>query len=140
MNINFFTEGTNYAIKDKRAIRNLINEVILKEKKQLVNINFIITDDENMLKINEEYLHHDTYTDTITFFYNEKKKEVNGDIYISIDRIRENAKTYKTSIQKELVSVMIHGTLHLCGYEDKAEEDKKNKMIIKQEKYLESYN
>ena len=138
--INFFTENISYTIRDKNKIRELLLMVIKKEKKKLSEeVNIILTDDESLLKINVDFLGHDTYTDTITFSYNEMDNEVFGDIYISLDRVRENAKTFSTTIQKELVRIMIHGVLHLCGYEDKTENSISDKMIFIQEKYLESY-
>ena len=138
--INFFTENISYTIRDKNKIRELLLMVIKKEKKKLLEeVNIILTDDESLLKINVDFLGHDTYTDTITFSYNEIDNEVFGDIYISLDRVRENAKTFSTTIQKELVRIMIHGVLHLCGYEDKTENSISDKMIFIQEKYLESY-
>jgi len=138
--INFFTENISYTIRDKNKIRELLLMVIKKEKKKLSEeVNIILTDDESLLKINVDFLGHDTYTDTITFSYNEMDNEVFGDIYISLDRVRENAKTFNTTIQKELVRIMIHGVLHLCGYEDKTENSISDKMIFIQEKYLESY-
>ncbi|MDL2239625.1 rRNA maturation RNase YbeY [Bacteroidales bacterium OttesenSCG-928-K03] len=138
--INFFTENINYNIRDKKKIRELLFFVIKKEKKKFFEeVNIILTDDETLLKINIDFLNHDSYTDTITFSYNENPNEIFGDIYISLDRVRENAKTYKTAVQKELVRIMIHGTLHLCGYEDKTENSISDKMIFLQEKYLESY-
>lgn len=109
------------------------------KKKNLIEINIILTDDESLLRINKEFLNHDNYTDTITFPYNEKPKDVWGDIYISIDRIKDNAKTYKVKMRKELINIMIHGVLHLCGYEDKHAEEEKDIMFEKQAKYLKKY-
>lgn len=137
--INFYSENINYTIRNKRKIRNLLNEIILKENKNLIEINFILTDDLSLLKINNKYLNHNTLTDTITFPYNTNKNEVWGDVYISIDRIKENAKIYKDKMHTELVRVIIHGTLHLCGYKDKEDNDRKNDMINRQEKYLKLY-
>ncbi|MDR2085091.1 MAG: rRNA maturation RNase YbeY [Bacteroidales bacterium] len=138
--INFFTENINYIIRDKKKIRELLFMIIKKEKKNISEqVNIILTDDETLLKINIDFLGHDTYTDTITFSYNDSDNEVFGDIYISLDMVRENAKTFKTSIQKELVRIMVHGTLHLCGYEDKTENSISDKMFYLQEKYLKSY-
>lgn len=137
--INFYLHNIKYTLKDKRKIRGLLNEIILKEKKNLVEINIILTDDLSLLDINKKYLNHNTLTDTITFPYNTEENDVWGDVYISIDRIKENAKKYKVKMQTELVRVIIHGTLHLCGYKDKENNDSKNDMINKQEDYLKLY-
>src|SRR5690606_29663466 len=101
----------------------------------LKELNFIYCSDDYLLKINKEYLNHDTYTDTVTFDNSEIKGEVLGDIFISIDRIRENAKTFKTTIKDELHRIMIHSTLHLLGYKDKSPKDK-TVMTAKENEYL----
>ncbi|HVF82414.1 MAG TPA: rRNA maturation RNase YbeY, partial [Flavisolibacter sp.] len=86
-------------------------------------INYIFCNDEYMLSINKEYLNHDNYTDIITFELSEKGEPVLSDIYISFDRIKENAKIFKTSIMEELHRVIFHGALHLCGFKDKSVAD-----------------
>ena len=88
----------------------------------LGNLNYSFTSDESLLKINMEYLKHNTYTDIITFNYNEGKK-ISGDIFISIDRVKENAEKFEAPFEEELHRVMIHGVLHLCGYKDKSKTD-----------------
>ena len=86
-------------------------------------INFIYCSDDDLLKVNQEYLDHDFYTDIITFQY-EAAPVISGDIYISVDRVLDNAKTFKEKFQREMKRVMIHGVLHLLGYQDKTEEEK----------------
>lgn len=133
--INFFTEEISYVLKDKRKIKTWIAAAIDSEGYVLDELNFILCGDEYLLRINQEYLNHDTYTDVITFDNAEATKTITGDIFISIDRIRENAALYGHSSQAELCRVMIHGTLHLLGYKDKSKSDKK-RMTDKENEYL----
>lgn len=134
--INIFCDGIEYRVRHINKIKDCINSIVISEKKRLIELNIIITDDANMLSINQQYLGHDTYTDTITFPYNEYKKDVYGDVYISIDMVRENAKSFKCKTQEELFRIMVHGTLHLCGYKDKESHEEKDIMFDKQEKYV----
>ena len=137
--IHIYKQDITYRVHDINKIKLLLNNVVLKEKKNLKEINIILTSDETLYEMNKKYLNHETYTDTITFPYNESKRDVYGDIYISLDRVRDNANTYKCHVKEELVRIMIHGTLHLCGYEDKKDEKGRGKMIEKQESYLKSF-
>lgn len=97
--------------------------VIKKQKKQCGELHFIFCSDAFLLKLNKEYLGHQTLTDIITFDYSQKKK-LSGEIYISIPRVKENSKKFKTPFTNELHRVMIHGVLHLCGYKDKTKAQK----------------
>lgn len=118
-NINFFTEDITFNLKRKTDIRDWILETILSEGFELEELNFIFCSDAYLLHMNQQYLDHDTYTDVITFDNSEELKKIVGDIFISIDRIRENATEFKRTSRNELCRVMIHGTLHLLGYPDK---------------------
>ena len=133
--INFFTEEISYVLKNKRKIRAWIAASISTEGYALDELNFIFCGDEYLLRINQQYLKHDTYTDVITFDNSEAPNTVSGDIFISIDRIRENAGLYGHVLQAELCRVMIHGTLHLLGYKDKSKSDKK-RMTEKENEHL----
>jgi probable rRNA maturation factor len=133
LSIHFFNEETSFNLKNKTIIRNWINQTIIQEKLQLEELNFIFCSDNYLLKINKEYLNHDTYTDIITFDNSSLPHEIVGDIFISIDRVNENAKTFKTTIRNELCRVMIHGVLHLLGYKDKSKTDKT--LMTKMEDY-----
>ena len=133
--IHFFSEEIPFTLKQKLPVRNWINQTILAEGYKLGELSFIFSDDEYLLKINKEYLDHDTYTDIITFDNSEVEKLITGDIFISIDRIRENSKKFNVNERDELHRVMIHGTLHLLGYPDKGKEAKKV-MTAKEDHYL----
>ena len=122
MAITFSSNTIQFDLKDKTVMREWIKAIVKKEKKETGSINYIFTSDESLLKINLEYLKHNTYTDIITFDYSENKK-INGDVFISIERISENAKKFDVSFEDELRRVMIHGVLHLCGYKDKSKTD-----------------
>ncbi|TDQ09571.1 rRNA maturation RNase YbeY [Pedobacter metabolipauper] len=133
--IHFFTEDLNYTLKNKMRIKDWIKAAIAAEGFVLNELNFILCSDEYLLRINQEYLDHDTYTDVITFDNSEGLKTILGDIFISVERIQENAKLYRLTVPNELCRVMIHGTLHLLGYKDKTKSDKAQ-MTEKEDLYL----
>lgn len=133
--IYFFTEEVSYIIRDKNKIRNWILFAISTEKQNEGNINIILCSDRYLHKANLEYLRHDTYTDIITFDTSEDQNEISGDIFISIDRVKENAKTFKIPAKNELHRVMIHGVLHLLGYKDNTLKEKEL-MRSKEDYYL----
>ena len=133
--INFFTEEIKYDLKHKTKIRTWIKNTIEAEGYVLEELNFIFCSDEYLLAINQQYLQHDTYTDVITFDNSEVLKTITGDIFISIERIQENARNYKGKTADELCRVMIHGTLHLLGYKDKGKAAK-TLMTQKEDQYL----
>lgn len=117
--INFFQEETSYVIKQKFKLRKWIADVISTEGLKTGDINIILCSDKYLHKMNTEYLDHDTFTDIITFDYSEDKL-ISGDLFISIERVKENAGLYSKRISEELHRVIIHGVLHLCGYGDKS--------------------
>jgi rRNA maturation RNase YbeY len=133
--IRFFEEDITYTLKNKTAVRRWITETISAEGFQLKELNYIFCSDNYLLQINQQYLDHDTYTDIITFDNTDTPGEITGDIFISIDRIRENAAKFGHSVADELHRVIIHGALHLLGYKDKKPADKK-KMTLKEDFYL----
>lgn len=119
--INFYSENS-FELNEQSKHEDWIERVVLSEAKKLEEISYIFCDDDYLLTLNEEYLDHDTYTDIITFDYT-LGKLLQGDIYISTERVQENAVTFGVSFDEELRRVMIHGILHLCGYKDKSEEE-----------------
>lgn len=132
--VNFFKEDVQFRLIDKEAVSSWVAYCIKKHHKKPGTLNFIFCSDEFLYAMNIKYLNHKTLTDIITFDYSEKSI-ISGDIFISIDRVRENAKLLKNSIKDELHRVMIHGVLHLCGYSDKKAADKE-KMTKAENKYL----
>jgi rRNA maturation RNase YbeY len=129
---------TNFVLKNEELTSSWIQNCILEEGFTLGEVNYIFCDDAYLLKLNIEFLNHDTFTDIISFD-NTLGKLVNGDIFISVDRVKENAKTFNTSFDNELHRVMIHGILHYLGYKDKSEEEKKV-MRSKENQHLLSLN
>lgn len=134
MAIQYFSEDVLFPKLKKRRTTNWIKQVIISEGKIVGSISFIFCSDDYLLEVNQKYLDHDYYTDIITFDYVEANL-INGDIFISIDRVVENAKEFNTTLENELHRVLVHGVLHLLGYKDKS---KKNKIIMtkKEEYYL----
>ena len=133
--INFFEEDIRFKLKDKTKVKTWVKATIEAEGYKLQELNYIFCSDEYLLDINRQYLDHDTYTDIITFDNSEKEKVITGDIFISIDRVRENAEKFSSGELNELHRVIIHGALHLLGYKDKTAESKKN-MTSKEDQYL----
>ncbi len=124
MKIKIFYDNINFRLRGSKKIRKLIEKVILNEKKYSDDLIFIFTSDEKLKEINNEFLNHNRFTDVIAFDYS-VGKSIKGEIYISIDSVKYNANNYKVSLIIEVVRVMIHGALHLCGYEDDSERMKK---------------
>ncbi len=133
--IHYFTEDIRFTLKHKTIIKNWLREAIAAEGYLLEELNFIFCSDEYLLGINQQFLNHDTYTDVITFDNSEVLKTIVGDIFISVDRIRENATQFKLDFRDEICRVMIHGTLHLLGYKDKTKAAKLQ-MTEKEDYYL----
>ena len=137
--IHFFSEDISYTLKNKMRLRAWIEATIHEEGYQLEELNFILCSDAYLLTLNQQYLNHDTYTDVITFDNSEELKMIVGDVFISIERIQENARQFKGTIAGELCRVMVHGTLHLLGYKDKGKAAKKL-MTQKEDFYLNRLN
>lgn len=138
MSIQYFNDDVAFPKIGKRLTTNWIKQVILIEDKKVGNISFIFCSDEYLLDVNKRYLDHDYYTDIITFDYVEGKV-INGDIFISIDRVKENAHEFETSFNNEIHRILVHGILHLLGYKDKAKKDK-HLMTQKEDIYLKLFN
>ena len=123
MPVHFHNEQIDFTLRKKLNLKSWISEVCLQYGKTVSDINIIFTDDEFLLGINLKYLKHNYYTDILTFDYSEAEN-LSGDIYISIDRVKENALVFAVSFNDELKRVIIHGILHLCGYRDNSEAEK----------------
>ena len=119
--VHFYFEKVHFTLKERGNLKGFINNLIAKEKRKLNKLNYIFCSDKALLRINRKYLGHNFYTDVVTFNLSSSPKEILADIYISVDRIKENAKSFQTPIKEELHRVMFHGLLHLCGYNDKTE-------------------
>lgn len=120
----FFFETKGFTLENRTVLKQQIEELFRKEGKKLESLNYIFCSDKRLLEINQQYLQHDYYTDIITFDLSAGTATL-GEIYISIDRVRDNAKTLGTSFRSELHRVIFHGALHLCGYGDKKKEEVK---------------
>lgn len=134
-NVDFHIEEVEFESINESKIRNWILSAILAEQKMLSFINIIFCNDNYLHQLNNEYLNHDTLTDVITFQYNRKEEAIEGDIFISIDRVKDNAADFEVTFPEELNRVIIHGCLHLMGYLDKTEEQK-NEIRTKENYYL----
>ncbi len=131
--IEFFYE-TDFSLPNEEFYRKWLNECLSVEGYIAEEINYIFCDDSYLIKINQEHLNHDNYTDIITFDYTEEN-QIYSDIYISIERVKDNAARFSESFERELSRVMAHGILHLCGYKDKIQEEKEE-MRRKEEECL----
>ena len=121
--INFNIELEGFRLTERNRKKELLKSIIREHGFKPGELNYIFMSDEELLKINMEYLNHSTYTDIITFDNSESDKQIEGDIFISIDRVKDNADKFKTSFERELIRVMAHGVLHLAGYKDKKPEE-----------------
>lgn len=120
--VSFHSEDTNFQLEQETVLQEWIHRVIEHQGAKLVGLSYIFCSDAYLHKINLEYLKHDTLTDIITFPYLDPPN-VEGDVFISIDRVRENAQTFQVPFEQELRRVIIHGVLHLCGQGDKTDEE-----------------
>lgn len=135
--ISFFSKDVSFCLNAKLKHKKWLKQLAESEKKVLGDLNYIFCTDEYLLTLNQKYLSHDTYTDIITFDYSEQPI-IAGDIFISIDRLKENAVQFEVQFEDEVLRVMAHGVLHLCGYKDK-EEIHKKEMTAKENKYINTY-
>lgn len=137
MATKFYYKDVKFRLRRTREIKKWIEEVIRAEGKMPGDLSFIILGNEDMLEINREFLAHDYYTDVIAFDYG-NGNEVTGEIYLGIETIRKNAKQYNKALIGELMRVIIHGVLHITGYDDREEKDKRV-MREKEDYYLERF-
>ncbi len=127
MPANFYEQEVRSGLKNKKRLSAFIDGIVSKymPKVKTCDITYVFCTDDFLLEMNKNFLDHDTFTDIITFDLTDSRQDLQGEIYISIDRVRENAKTYHTTYTDELHRVIFHGVLHLCGFKDKKEKDQK---------------
>lgn len=140
MAIHFHQADQSVVLKNKIRLKHFLASIVqdFRKNHRIDTINYIFCSDEYLLTINQEYLQHDTYTDIITFDLSNNETEIVSDIYISIDRVKENAQKFNSSMEQELHRVLFHGILHLCGLKDKSKQDAVL-MRAKEEYYLNTY-
>jgi rRNA maturation RNase YbeY len=126
------------SLKDRRILKTTLAALFKKEKKKLAELHYIFVSDDRLLEINRQFLQHDFYTDIITFPLSEPGQPISGEIYISVDRVRENAREFGGTVKEELLRVIFHGALHLCGYKDKTTPQQREMRQL-EEKYLAFY-
>jgi len=135
--VYFFYQNVQISLSNRSGLKKFIESVFRKERKSLASINYIFVSDNALLEINKQFLKHDFYTDIITFDLSESE-DIIAEIYISIDRVRDNAKALRTSFKSEIHRVIFHGALHLCGFGDKTKGEKAE-MREKEDFYLLKY-
>ena len=136
--VNFFFSECKPTLRHRLRLKRFIIAIFKQEKRLLESISFVFTNDKRLLELNKNYLNHDYYTDIITFELSEKNRPTVAEVYISCDRVQENAKIHNNSFKEELHRVIFHGVLHLCGYKDKANNQSKQ-MRGKENSYLRRY-
>lgn len=122
--VNFYCEEINYIVPEESKVRDWLSSIIHSEGRELKTLNYVFCNDEYLHRINKEYLDHDFYTDIITFDQSENGREIEGDVFISVERVEENAHLHKVTLQNEMLRVMVHGLLHLLGMDDTNESEK----------------
>jgi probable rRNA maturation factor len=138
MAIQFFFLQQNISLTQRTSLRTFIKGIFKKEQKKLEDLTYIFCSDEYLLEINKSHLKHNYYTDIITFDLSETPGTITGEIYISTDRVRDNATTLGVTIKEELHRVIFHGALHLCGYKDKTAKDARE-MRVAEDRCLNAY-
>ncbi|HEX8037770.1 MAG TPA: rRNA maturation RNase YbeY [Chryseosolibacter sp.] len=133
--IEFFTEDTSFRLSHPKTTSQWIKAVIKKEKKELTHLNFIFCSEDYLLSINQRYLNHTTLTDIVTFDNSDGEGSLEGDVFISVPRVKSNSSELNTDFDEEMHRVIIHGVLHLIGYSDKSAKEKAQ-MRKKEDAYL----
>lgn len=133
--LNFFSEDVDFGVSNPVKTKKWLKNTSKSEGYEISDLNYIFCSDEYLLEINKQYLNHDYYTDIITFDNSEEDNVIEGDIYISVERVRENAQTLQGDFDTEMRRVLVHGLLHLVGYDDVTDELKQG-MRAKEDEYL----
>ncbi|RIV27582.1 rRNA maturation RNase YbeY [Fibrisoma montanum] len=136
--IRFFNEDINYKLPQKQITRQWLKRQAEREGYAVGDLNYIFCSDEYVLQVNRDYLQHDYYTDIITFDQGEEEGKIEGDIFISVERVTDNARQLNLSVEQEMRRVLAHGLLHLCGYGDKTDEEVQL-MRTKEDEWLENW-
>lgn len=136
--IRFFNEDVPYKLPQKQALRQWLKRQTEQEGYIIGELNYIFCSDEYVLQVNRDYLQHDYYTDIITFDQREQEDTIEGDIFISVDRVTDNAQQLNIAVEQEMHRVLAHGLLHLCGYGDKTDEEVL-RMRTKEEEWLAAF-
>lgn len=136
--ISFNTGDRPFAFQQKMLLKTFIESIFKKEKKQLAGLRYVFCSDDMLLDINRNFLQHDYFTDIITFGLSEKGRPIEGEIYISIDRVKDNAQMLGQTYKEEMLRVLFHGALHLCGYKDKTKSEIIT-MRAKEDQYLQLF-
>ncbi|MGZ5190780.1 MAG: rRNA maturation RNase YbeY [Flavisolibacter sp.] len=136
--IKFHYLNTSFGFRHRNELKSFIMKLFSRENQVPDSVHYIFCDDEYLLQLNQHHLKHNTYTDIITFPLSKKGEPLTAEIYVSIDRVKENAQKFKVTFLQELYRVIFHGALHLCGYEDKTKADSEL-MRKKEEQYLKLY-
>ena len=138
MAISFFFENARVTLTDRKRLKSFISRLFKSHQREVYSLSYIFCSDKYLLEINQKFLKHDYYTDIITFDLSETPKQVIAEVYISVDRVKDNARALGVSVKKELHRVIFHGALHLCGYKDKTVKDK-GIMRLEEDRNLHSY-
>ena len=138
MTISFNKADANATLANRVALKSFIEKKVKKEGYSIDSLTYVFCSDKYLLKINKDFLSHDYYTDIISFDLSEIPGQLIGEVYISVDRVRDNAKTHGTSLKEELHRVIFHGALHFCGYKDKKPSEAK-KMREMEDRWLNAY-
>ena len=138
MAIQFTAHEVKDQLKDKRRLKQFLADLFTVEGQGLKSLHYVFCSDDYLLEINKQFLQHDTYTDIVTFEMGEDPDVTEGEIYLSVDRVADNAKKFDVSFNQELHRVIFHGALHLCGFKDKSKKDALL-MRSKEDEYLNKY-
>ena len=138
MAVHFFSADRPIPLKDRTRLKTFLSAIFRKEGTRLTSLNIIFCSDQYLLEVNRQYLRHDFFTDIITFDISESPESLTGEIYISTDRVKENARQLEQTFRREIHRVVFHGVLHLCGYGDKSKAQVRE-MRQREDHYLTQY-